>query len=366
MLFSLYYQLFIMSIAVIGLYLILKLFHKLTLKYFTASWHYYTYLGVYMFLLLPFHKVISLLSDLNRMDLPALPFTVDFIPLNSKTLNDSFTSLPYILLAGTAVFLLIILFKNHTLSKRIFGKSSLLSDGFTLALLSNCKQEIGVTQNVQVYLSSYASTPFLYGIGKPCIILPDMDFTTEELQHVFRHELTHWKRHDTWLKCFMLFINAVQWFNPLAYLIRREIDYYCELSCDERVVISMNAEEKRRYCELMLSILWNAANQNVNLISAFSDKRKLLERRMDMILRNNRLKNNRWIRICAIAIALALTVVGSITVYANSYTNKPVPVAGETSVTASASDTSGKEHSKSLTSAPAYVVGEQSISAPAE
>ena len=193
-----------------------------------------------------------------------------------------------------------------------------------------------------------------------------MDFTKEELQHIFRHELTHWKRHDTWLKFFMLFINSVQWFNPLAYLIRREIDYYCELSCDERVVNSMNAEEKRRYCELMLSILWNAANQNVNLISAFSDKRKLLERRMEMILRNNRLKKNRWVRISAIAMALALTIVGSVTVYANSYTNKPVTIAGETSVTASASDMSGKEHSKSLTSAPAYVVGEQSISAPAE
>lgn len=364
MLLNLYHQLFNMSAAAIGLYLILKLIHNVTLKYFTASWHYYTYMVAYMFLLLPFHKVFSLIHYKNTMELPSLPFIADFKPFRSRvfTANKNLSFLPYIFIAGTLIFLIIILYQNHTLSKRIFEKSSLLTDGVTLTILSNCKHEIGISQKVQVYCSTYASTPFLYGIGKPRIILPDIDFTTEELQHVFRHELTHWKRHDTRLKCFMLFINSVQWFNPLAYIIRHEIDYYCELSCDEGVVYSMNAEEKRRYCELMLSILWNAANQNVNLISAFSDKRKLLERRMDMILKNDGLKNSKRVRFCAVIIALALTIAGSLTVYAN--TNKPVPAAGEQSVSASAFDLSGKEHSETPASAPAYVVGEQSISIP--
>ena len=60
MLINLYNQLLVMSIVTGGLYLILKLFSAVTMKYFTASWHYYTYIAVYTFLLLPYYKLVLL------------------------------------------------------------------------------------------------------------------------------------------------------------------------------------------------------------------------------------------------------------------------------------------------------------------
>jgi len=49
MLINIYDQLFIMSVVAAGLYLILKLLSAVTLRYFTAAWHYYTNIAMYMF-----------------------------------------------------------------------------------------------------------------------------------------------------------------------------------------------------------------------------------------------------------------------------------------------------------------------------
>lgn len=62
MLISFYNKLLIMSIVCGLVYLILKILSPLTMKYFKASWHYYTYITVYLFLLLPYHKIISLFN----------------------------------------------------------------------------------------------------------------------------------------------------------------------------------------------------------------------------------------------------------------------------------------------------------------
>jgi len=113
----------------------------------------------------------------------------------------------------------------------------------------------------------------------------------------------------------MLLINAIHWFNPLAYIARRDIERFCELSCDESVVRSMNNEERSRYCQLILSVLWQIANHRSTLSSAFSDKHKQLERRIDLIMNFEALKNKKWVRIFAISMTLALLFTGSVIAY---------------------------------------------------
>jgi beta-lactamase regulating signal transducer with metallopeptidase domain len=331
MLINLYNQLFVMSIVAGGLYLILKIFSMVTTKYFKASWHYYTYIAVYMFLLLPYHKFISLFSfnqEINtKLSLPVLPDILRSSPSSSNnfiavadnaesvpTLNLDF--LPYLLIAGTLVFIAIILIQNIKLHRRIFEVCHLTNEVQLQEVLAKCKQQMGMLNHVQIYISPYASTPFLYGVFKPRIVLPEIEFTADELRYIFQHELTHWKRHDAWLKCLMLLINAIHWFNPLAYMARYDIDRFCELSCDESVVNLMGNEERRRYCKLMLGVLWNVTGHNVKLFSAFSDKRKQLERRMNMIMKFDGLKGKKKTRIFAFVMTLALLVAGSVTAYA--------------------------------------------------
>lgn len=323
-----------MSVVVGGLYLVLRLLSVLTMKYFTAFWHYCTYTAIYLFLLLPYHKLIALFhlnfsqKAGNNFTFPTLPFAIaiatsdrnDFVSVEEKTgleLLLDFYFLFYLLIAGTIMFFLVILIQNYKLHCRIFDMCRLTDETQTLEILSKCKQKMRISQNMLVYISPHASTPFLYGILKPRIILPEAEFTMEELECIFYHELTHWKRHDAWLKCLMLLINAVHWYNPLAYIARRDIERHCELSCDESIALTMHHEERRQYCDLLLGVLEHVAMQHAKLYSAFSDKRQL-ERRINAIMKIGGLKNKKSVRLLAGTLTLIFLLGGAVTAYAAS------------------------------------------------
>ncbi|GIP34882.1 M56 family metallopeptidase [Paenibacillus sp. J2TS4] len=341
-----YYTLLLMSVVAAALYLILRLLSRFTQSYFSATWHYYSHVFLYTLFFIPYFKLVSffylnipesvqnklrsftasiqngfgepsqliIISDGNRL------ITTDQL---SRESSDAVLSLlnviPYFLAAGTLIFLAVTLIQNMKIDSRIFSLCEQTDDPDLLRELSASKQKLGMTKEIPVYLSPYASSPFLYGMFKPRIVLPAViDFTAEEYRQVFLHELTHYKRRDVWVKCLFIAINALHWFNPLAYMARRDADRYCELSCDERIVQSMNSAERRRYCELLLNVLWNVADQKAKLYSAFSDKRSYLERRISMILKNEGAKRKKPVRMLAVTMTLTLALVGTGAVYAGS------------------------------------------------
>ncbi|GIQ66988.1 hypothetical protein PACILC2_55560 [Paenibacillus cisolokensis] len=341
---DLYYPLLLMSAAASILYLLLRLLSKWTQHYFTATWHYYSHVFLYTLFFIPYFKLISWL---NPKMLGIVPNTVESpidapIEQASRELPEStvvsdashlitaeqmsnepsgflfnlWNVIPYVMAAGTIVFLTAALIQNIKIHRRIFALCELTEDPDILRELSASKKKLGVSKEIPVYLSPYISTPFLYGLLKPRIVLPAaMAFTAEEYRQIFLHELTHDRRRDVWVKCLLLCANALHWFNPLAYMARRDVDRYCELSCDEQIVQPMNMAERRQYCELLLHVLWKAADQRAKLYSAFSDKRKHLERRIRMILKTDGAKRKKYVRLFATMATLLLMIFGTSAVY---------------------------------------------------
>ena len=106
----------------------------------------------------------------------------------------------------------------------------------------------------KLFKSSYAATPMLIGIFNPTIVLPDREYSNEQLYGILLHELTHMRRFDVAVKWLSLFACAVHWFNPLVWLAQREIDRACELACDEVVIRNMDAYKKQNYGETLIAI----------------------------------------------------------------------------------------------------------------
>jgi beta-lactamase regulating signal transducer with metallopeptidase domain len=376
--FDFYNQLLIMSVVAGGLYLLLKLLSVVTLRYFTAAWHYFSYLFLSTFFLIPYYALLS------RFDLQLIPQVDELVSLSQTVLNPlspindaaekipaipgkSYTAyfylelLPYLLMAGTVIFTVIIIVQNYRLNRRIFRVCRLADDKEILETFSKCKQELGIEKEIPVYISAYITTPFLSGILKPHIVLSNIELQAEELRYVFLHELTHWKNHDAWLKSLMLLINVIHWFNPLAYLVRRDIDRFCEAFCDESVTRLMNQEERRRYCELILSVLWHIAERN-NICSAFSDKRDI-ERRIFMIMKAEKIK--KWVRMFAAVMTLALAVTGTAAAYAatagdaEGILNSSAPISANASSGANAGTL--MEEADGLTPAQSEVLPESEV-----
>ncbi len=87
-------------------------------------------------------------------------------------------------------------------------------------------------------------SPFSYGILRPTICVPEgMEhrLSRGSLDLVVGHESLHIARGDGWLRPVERVTADVLWFNPFAWLIRRELDVARELAVDEAVLAMSNA-----------------------------------------------------------------------------------------------------------------------------
>ncbi len=68
-----------------------------------------------------------------------------------------------------------------------------------------------------------------------------------------RHEITHMKRRDIFIKWLLIFAGAMHWFNPLVYYVRREMNKACELACDESVIKKFDMSEMQQYGDTLIA-----------------------------------------------------------------------------------------------------------------
>ena len=127
-------------------------------------------------------------------------------------------------------------------------------------------------------------TPLMYGIFSPRIVLPDREYDEEQLANILRHELMHYRRRDPLYKWLAVFVLSAHWFNPLSYLIRREIGRACELSCDEMLLRGMTRFEKQSYGNTLLNTAASGALPAGVVATTLSTEKKNLKERLEQIM----------------------------------------------------------------------------------
>lgn len=148
-------------------------------------------------------------------------------------------------------------------------------------ILEKTKEEMGIRRSVILISSIHTDSPLMTGFFQPKIILPCQELTEQEMALIFRHELTHYKHGDIWYKFFAAAVNAVQWFNPLSYLMVRNINESCEYACDESVTRSMDAGQRGLYSEMILKMLSFHALAPA-FVSHLSKNKNILKRRFSL------------------------------------------------------------------------------------
>ena len=83
-------------------------------------------------------------------------------------------------------------------------------------------------------------------------LLPRRDYTEQELNFIFRHEVCHLQRCDIHTKVCLAFCLAFCWFDPLVWLAVRRAAEDLELACDELVLEGLGREERQAYARLLL------------------------------------------------------------------------------------------------------------------
>ena len=151
-------------------------------------------------------------------------------------------------------------------------------------------------------------SPMLLGLFHPMIILPEGEFEERTLHNILRHELMHHQRRDVLYKWFSVVVFSVQWFNPVTYVIRRELNRACELSCDEMIIRRMDRQEKQSYGDTLLNL---AASRtlpaNLTATTYSTEKRNLKERLVQIM----KYKISTGTILIALLIIAALTACGA-------------------------------------------------------
>lgn len=144
-------------------------------------------------------------------------------------------------------------------------------------------QELEPEGRVRLAESDVVKTPMLLGVFHPVIAFPvhmNGRIGKEVLSDVIAHELVHAKRHDLLYKWFVRMVISLHWFNPLMYLVWRETDRCCELSCDEAVIHSMSAQERRRYGQTLLDMAGASGKDGHRSTAALCREKAWLKERL--------------------------------------------------------------------------------------
>jgi len=182
-----------------------------------------------------------------------------------------------------------------------------VSDIATLELLAGICEAMKVKGIIELYKSPLVSSPVMTGFLRPCIIIPEGQIAEKYLIYIFKHELYHYKHRDMLYKWFVQIIICLHWFNPFVYLLGKEINKACELSCDEAVISSLDEKSKRLYGDTLVLFAGKGNFYKNNVASVMlTEGAKQLKERLGNIMDNKRSKKK---RVIAAILTAVLTVI---------------------------------------------------------
>lgn len=165
-------------------------------------------------------------------------------------------------------------------------------------------EQTGIKGTVELYTNSLISSPLLIGFFRVCIMLPTTKLSESDFENTILHELTHYKRRDMFYKWLVQVTICLHWFNPFVYLMGQEVNRTCELSCDEAIIKSLDAERRRSYGDTLLNAM-GIGNYKDSLASiTLNEGKKLLKERLDAIMKFK--KNTRLTTVISIMLIFVL------------------------------------------------------------
>ncbi|HWF09284.1 MAG TPA: M56 family metallopeptidase [Bryobacteraceae bacterium] len=154
--------------------------------------------------------------------------------------------------------------------------------------------------------SETIAAPVTWGIIRPVILVPTgfEALSREYREAVLCHELAHIRAGDFLMRSLAEIARAALWFQPLMWIVRRQLHEEQELACDNRVLAA--GGKPSAYAKLLLE--WDARPGMDFLIAVGIANRSCLKRRLHALLEPGLRRNTVARAVVAGAWFLALAV----------------------------------------------------------
>ena len=185
------------------------------------------------------------------------------------------------------------------------------------SFLAKLKKQYGVRRSIILCQRRNGDHTMTFGVFRPVIICDKEKGSWEAEMHV-RHEMVHIKRLDVLWKMLVRLVLILHWWNPVAWMLRREFERICEYSCDEIVMQGRTSEEVKEYLGLLIDeacAVSDTEAASMGWQNGFAnDAEHIKERRRNLSTKKT------WNRYVAWMLAAVLAFANSMTVFAYSDT----------------------------------------------
>ncbi len=128
-------------------------------------------------------------------------------------------------------------------------------------------------------------SPVTIGVLSPRILLPTFmkaGIPKREQLYLITHELNHIKSQDVAVRFLALLATTVHWFNPLCYLLHRELCEVSEYQCDAYTLMDIGDSQRIEYSKLLVRLATEFPQEQASSYAAHlvNQSNKLVERRI--------------------------------------------------------------------------------------
>jgi len=153
-----------------------------------------------------------------------------------------------------------------------------------------------------IFQSELVVSPFVLGIFCPRIYLP-FAMNGQDMTHVIAHEQAHLRRKDHLWKPLGFLLLTVYWFHPLMWIAYALLCRDIELACDEKVVKTLDTQQRADYSEALLTC---SVNRRMIAACPLAFGEMGVKNRVKSVL--NYKKPAFWIVVTAILVSAAVAV----------------------------------------------------------
>lgn len=152
------------------------------------------------------------------------------------------------------------------------------------------------SNDLKIKVHNYVKSPAIVGFFKPIIILPEIQFSDDELLGIFAHEWTHYCYGHIFIKFFTEIIISFFWWNFTFRSLHNEISHVLEMHSDKIICTKLSYDEQRAYLNAIQKVIRHISKSNSSSITCYlveeNNSEKLIQR-FTMILGKKYVKKNK-------------------------------------------------------------------------
>lgn len=297
--------------------IVILVMKKLFKNHLSAKWHYHLWYILFIVLMIPFIPLHifninehfhfrTIENEIQTRSLTAQEGhktgeTFNWIEDFSVTVNQPDLSLLNVLLAtiwlGGMLFFVCVTLKAWFSIRNIKKYSVQLTDRETIKVFEVCKKRLGISRNIKVVVSPHITSPMMYGLFQTYVVLPSsFQLSKKEMEHIFLHELNHYKNNDILINYFSIAFQIVYWFNPLVWLAFKKMRLDREIACDMAVLQSLESDAHRDYGYTLINFIDKGMfKRKFTLANLLNGSKEQMKKRIEQIASYSpQAKSSKW------------------------------------------------------------------------